>query len=204
MFRHSVWRIVSCPILSLSLTFGSMDLSAQISPRPGCMNDYFERLEFSGPLMPINYGPGDWEWSAEFSPISERVTFFACLPSVAPNDLRSDVTYYPSLFLICGIDAMDAVALVVAGYDVRRRTAVLSAFDDDAGEASDWTSSLRKRAIFAPESSEEFAQKLVMHDELSVQITLRDRDVINVSYDLRGASEALDVLRQACKWRIDK
>jgi len=192
--------LITILLLAISAESGAQNTSVEEqSPSSSCIDEYFTKLEFGGMLVPLEPS-GNWELAMEPSMVSDKITFFACLPS-RPAAEAQPSSKSPSLFLICGIDVMDAAAIVVADYRVRNNVRVTTRFDDDVEmETSDWKLSLRRKAIVAPETSGEFAKKLMMRNQLSVQLTLRNQDVLEFTYDLQGTSDSLDVLGQGCRW----
>ena len=183
----------------LSAEGGVQDASMEEqSDSSSCMDEYFTKLELGGLLVPLDPA-GNWELAMEPSTVSDRITFLACLPSSPVAEARPGGVS-PSLFLICGIDVADAVVIVVADYRVRSKASVIMRFDDTEPEMRNWKLSPDEKAIIAPETSGEFAKELMMHDLLSVQLTLRNKQVLEFTYDLRGASESLNTLREVCNW----
>lgn len=164
-----------------------------------CINEYYTKLEFPGPLVPLGGGKGKWELAMEPSMIDDKITFYACLPSEsAAKDLLDREA--PSLFVICGIGVIDVAAIVTVDYGVQNDITVLTRFDGVEPEKSTWKISPDKKAVIAPVTGGEFAKKLMMESVLSVQLTLSNQELVEFTYDLQGTSDALNVLRQACKW----
>jgi hypothetical protein len=197
--------IVSLLFLMLLVEGGAQEASAeQPSTRdpaaPSCIDEYFTKLKFSGPLVPLDGGQGKWELAMEPSMIDDKITFYACLPSesAAKDQLDRET---PSLFVICGIGVIDVAAIVTVDYGVQNDITVLTRFDGAEPEKSTWKISPDKKAIIAPVTGGEFANKLMMEGVLSVQLTLSNQELVEFTYDLQGTSDALNVLRQACKWK---
>ena len=183
---------------------GAQDASAEQSSAgetaaSSCINEYFTKLKFPGPLVPLDKRGGGWELAMEPSRIDDKITFYACLPSesAAKDRLERET---PSLFVICGIGVIDVAAIVTVDYGVQNDIPVLTKFDGAEPEKSTWRISPDKKAVIAPVSGGEFAKKLMSNSVLSVQLTLSSQELAEFTYDLRGTSDALNTLRQACKW----
>ena len=164
-----------------------------------CMDEYFFKLEFPGPLVNHKQGPGKWELAMELSRVSDDVALIACLPSTlaAKNQTNSDA---PSLFLICIIGSHDMAFIVTADYDIQNDLPVVTRFDGEKPETTIWKTSPDKKAIIAPMTGGKFASLLMMHDELAVQLTLSDQRQVAFTYDLQGTSVALQNLSSGCNW----
>ena len=164
-----------------------------------CIHEYFTKLNFSGPLVPLGGGQGKWGLAMEPSRVDDSITFFACLPSetAAKDRLERDA---PSLFVICGIGVIDVAAIVTVDYGVQNDISVLTKFDGAEPEKLTWRVSPDKKAVIAPMTGGEFAKKLMNKSVLFVQLTLSNQELVEFTYDLRGMSDALNTLRQACKW----
>lgn len=196
--------IFSLLFLMLMVEGCAQDVLAEQSSTRGpaassCINEYFTKLNFSGPLVPLGGEQGKWELAMEPSMVDDSVTFFACLPSetAAKDRLERDT---PSLFVICGIGVIDVAALVTVDYGVENDIPVLTMFDGAEPEKSTWRITPDKKAVIAPMTGGEFAKKLMNNSMLSVQLNLSNQELVEFTYDLRGTSDALDTLRQACKW----
>ena len=197
--------IFSLLFLSLIVEVGVPDALAEQSASrtptaSSCINEYFTKLNFPGPLVPLGGGQGKWELAMEPSRVDDSITFFACLPteSAAKDGLGRDT---PSLFVICGIGVIDVAAIVTVDYGVQNDISVLTKIDESEPDKSTWRISPDKKAIIAPVTGGEFVKKLMNKDVLLTQLTLSDQEFVEFTYDLRGTSEALNILRQACKWQ---
>ena len=164
-----------------------------------CLNEYFTKLNFPGPLVPLGGRQGQWELAMEPSMVDDSITFYACLPSesAAEGELERET---PSLFVICGIGVIDVAAIVTVDYGVQNDIPVVTRFDGAEPEKSTWRISPDKKAIIAPVTGGEFSKKLMSKTVLSVQLTLANQELVEFTYDLRGTSAALNTLRQACQW----
>jgi ankyrin repeat protein/tetratricopeptide (TPR) repeat protein len=180
----------------------SSEKKEQAAPS-SCMKEYFTKLKFPGPLVPLNEGQGRWEVAMEPSTTSDKITFYACLPSELVSKGQPD-REPPSLFVICGIGVIDVAAIVTVDYGVKKNTHVLMKFDRAEPETATWKITRDKKAIIAPMTGGEFAKKLMMHDVLSVQLTLRHQKTVEFTYDLQGSASSLNLLGQACKWDQEK
>ena len=164
-----------------------------------CINEYFTKLEFSSPLVLLDGGQGKWGLAMEPSIIDDKITFYACLPSEPVAKDQPD-RESASLFVICGTGVIDVAAIVTVDHGVHDDIHVQTRFDEAQPETTTWKISPDKKAIIAPVTGGEFARKLIMHNELSVQLTLSNQEQVGFTYDIRGASDSLEVLHQACKW----
>jgi hypothetical protein len=173
--------------------------SAREPAASSCINEYFTKLEFPGPLVPLDGSRGRWELALEPSRTDEKVTFYACVPSEPVAKDHSD-RETPSLFVICGIGVIDVAAIVAVDYGVQNDRPVVTRFNGAEPETATWRISPDKKALVAPVTGGKFAKKLMMHGELSVQLRLSKQKLVEFTYDLRGATDTLQVLRQACKW----
>jgi len=196
---HSLLSIL---LLMLLVGGGTQVVSAQQSSA-SCMDDYFTKLKFGGTLVPLEEGHGRWELAMEPSTTSDKITFYACLPSEPVSKDHPNIES-PSLFVICGIGVIDVAAIVTVDYGVKKNTHVLTRFDDAEPETATWKITRDKKAIIAPMTGGEFAKKLMMHDVLSVQLTLGNQQTVEFTYDLQGSVSSLNLLRQACKWGEDE
>ena len=175
--------------------------SATGEAAPSCMDEYFTKLEFPGPLVPLSEGQGKWKLAMEPSRTDDRITLYACLPS-KPVSKDQPGIQSPSLFVICGIGVTDVAAIVTVDYAIKKKTRVLTRFDGAEPETATWKITGDKKAILAPMTGGEFAKKLMMHDVLSVRLTLRHQKTVEFTYDLLGTSDSLKLLSQACKWDL--
>jgi hypothetical protein len=165
-----------------------------------CIDDLFTAPEPETALIPLSDDTGKWRVVTELSRVDGTMTYYACLPS-EPATHGGQRETSASLFIACRWRSIDQAFIVVPGYRFRGHVHVVKTFDDEETEACEWDVSSNGKAIVAPDAGSDLARELVWHDTLSVRVTLHTEEQLNLRYDLRGASEPLGRLGNACRWR---
>lgn len=80
------------------------------------------------------------------------------------------------------------------------QTMMLTRFDDTKANTDEWTISTNNKAVFVRGNNIAFAKKLMNHNKLLVQITPHGENSVMATFNIKGLSEAIKPLREACRW----
>lgn len=175
-------------------------LTIEVAASLSCILDTYGKLGITSVVVPLAEEKGNWgkwEVAAEPSQIDDTLTFIACLSS-EPFVMGTLDSGPPSLFVMCATGEFDAAFIVIGDYLGQGAIPVLTRFDGNKTETRSWDISPDGKAVIVPEWSSKFAKKLMMHNELFMQLTMRDQKQVGFKFDLRGASNALTLVSGAC------
>jgi hypothetical protein len=166
---------------------------------PSCIDRLFSERDPRTALIGLEDRAGKWKLATAVSRVDGAMTYYACLPAEPAPD-SPPAAASAALFVVCGLDVDDKAFITVPDHRFRGSVAVTTRFGDDQAEECDWEASADRKALLAPGTASGFARKLREHDTLSLQLTLRGQGEARFGYDLRGASDSLDLLARACRW----
>ncbi|MDH2435597.1 type VI secretion system-associated protein TagO [Pokkaliibacter sp. MBI-7] len=141
---------------------------------------------------------GKWVVRTETSPIDDSTNVFLTLE--AENYITSRMTTTkPTLMLRCKENSTDAF-IIWGVYLGLETTEVLTRLDKEKAKTTTWTLSTDNTATFYYGKDIAYIKSLMTHDQLLAQVTPYSESPVTTTFDLRGLSEAIKPLQEACKW----
>ena len=136
---------------------------------------------------------GDWEVQEEVSPLNDSRNVYMSLSAENNADLQ--------LMVRClegetdGIIIYDTFLEYMRGWDLF----IWTRFDQDPAEKSGWAQSTSRKAVFAYDGIS-WASKIASARKLYVRTDPEVGPVVEGTFQLKGAAEAMRPLREACGW----
>lgn len=143
---------------------------------------------------------GEWIVKTETSPIDDSTNVYLYLP--ANEEIPATLgTIRPTMVVRCKEDHTDVFVNwgVYLGLD---ETRVLHRFDKLPAKTRTWNISTDREATFYRSSrgAVEMVRAMMEHDKLLLQVTPYGESPAMVTFDLRGLTDAVIPLREACHW----
>jgi len=149
--------------------------------------------------LPVGQGStGKWYIQSEISQIDDSNNIFSSLTANEFLINGAAATKYgrPSLVLRCKEGMMDGY--VVWDFNLGdSQMPVTTRFDKNPAISDYWTASADRMALFIPDPHQ-FLNVIERSHTLLVETVPRTRGPVSVTFDLRGASEALKPLHHSC------
>lgn len=174
------------------------------SERLICYDNLADSMAVNSPKATVTTGKGKWFVRNKKSPIDDSVNVFISLQS--ENEITSGYnTVRPSLYIRCAENKTNVYIVweLYLGIDTTR---MLTRFDKNRATTTTWSISTDNKAVFFKPgflsgiSDKAFVKKLMKHNRLLTQITPYGESPVMATFDVKGLSEAVKPLRQACHW----
>ncbi len=163
-----------------------------------CYDSLAIKLGVDKPKTKITTGKGHWKVRDDKSQIDDSVNVTLSLSS--NKKVHSGYkSVQPRLYVRCSENKTN-VFLTWDLYLGLKQTNMLTRFDKLKASTSSWSLSTDNKAVFVKGSNINFAQKLMKHKKLLVQITPYNKNPVMATFDISGLKEAIQPLREACKW----
>lgn len=163
-----------------------------------CYDELAKMLGVDKPKTTIKEAKGKWHVTEETSPIDDSINV---LLSLFANDMVKSgyKTVTPVLFVRCK-ENETRVVINWSLYLGLEETEMLTRLDSQKARTSKWSLSTDNEAVFFRGSNVDFAKTLMRHEKLLTQVTPYGENPVMATFDIRGLSETIKPLREACHW----
>lgn len=163
-----------------------------------CYDALARSLGVDKPKTTTTKGKGEWSIRVEKSPIDDSKNVYLYVNS--QETVRSGYKVVrPSLFIRCAENTTN-VFLNWELYLGLDSTQMLTRFDDAKATTDTWSISTDNKSVFVRGSDISFAKKMMKYNKMLVQITPYGENSVMTTFNIRGLSEAIKPLREACNW----
>lgn len=145
-------------------------------------------------------GHGKWIADSEVSPMDDLTTFYLELDAEEKIEgLRKKIT--PTLYIRCRNNETDLFIALDTFLSVSRSgVSVATRLDSEKAEELDWSVMSNGKTVFIHKPVP-FIRKMMKHDTLLVHVKPMVTDSHLLKFDIRGLSEAIKPICEACGWK---
>lgn len=139
-----------------------------------------------------------WIVRSEKSPINDSTNVYLSL--YADKEVQTGhKTVMPELNIRCKENKTETYIIWDLYLGINKAD-VLIRLDKEKATIKPWTISTSNTTAFLPGNNIAFLKQLMKHNALLAQVTPYGENTVMAIFDIRGLSEAITPLREACKW----
>ncbi|UUE36570.1 type VI secretion protein [Pectobacterium aroidearum] len=158
----------------------------------------FTKSKVSDQLSPES--KGSWSVNVKTSPIDDSQNVFVSLDANESFAAPFGERVRPTLYVLCREKKTELLINwdVYLGLD---ETTMLHRLDKQKAVNRTWSISTDTKAVFYNGRPIEFIKSLMSSEKMYAQITPYNENSVGVTFDLKGLSNAIKPLQQACGWK---
>ena len=139
---------------------------------------------------------GKWNVSIDTNPIDDSKTVTLTLLA---DSGKSPMLSQP-IVLIARCSSLETNVFIAWRDYLGSEARVLTRIGKEKAETRNWTLSTDSQATFFPKNEVDFLKKLLVVDSFVAQVTPYSESPVTAIFDIKGLSNAITPLREACNW----